>query len=119
MKSIAEKSLELTGLFEAEVFVLLLLKNWGHPLADDKDFANELLESTSEVLRRAVDGEQFIEGMPAGDLNFVAAVWYAEQCATAQEGAAAENFEARKVWLAAVRRTLPSCFCDPKNLGES
>src|SRR5437899_8204712 len=116
MKNLAKKSLEFTSLFEAEVFVWLMLKAWQHPLADDKEFANWLLESAAEALRDASKGEQLIEGLPATDLNFVAAVWYAESRAVQSEEAAPETLEARKAWLSTVRQTLPSCFCDPDNL---
>jgi hypothetical protein len=119
MKSIAEKSLEITSLFEAEVFVWLMLKAWGHPLADDKEFANGLLEDASIALRNASQGVQLIEGVPATDLNFVAAVWYAENCAVDQGEADPQTIEARKAWLSAVRGTLPSCFCNPSDLHQA
>ena len=119
MKSPAESSLEMTGLFEAEVFVWLMLKVWGHPLADDRDFANDLLESAADALREASRGIQLIEGMPARDLNFVAAVWYAEHCAVESGEADPKTTEARNAWLATVRRILPSCFCDPTDLTEA
>jgi hypothetical protein len=116
MKNLAKKSLDFTSLFEAEIFVWLMLKAWQHPLADDKDFVNWLLESASEALHNASKGQQFIVGLPATDLNFVAAVWYAESCAVQSEEAAPETLEARKAWLTTVRRTLPSCFCNPDDL---
>jgi hypothetical protein len=118
MKTIAQKSLEITSLFEAEIFVWLMLKTWRHPLADDKEFANGLLENASEALRSASQGEQLIEGLPATDLNFVAAVWYAEQCAVDSEAASNETTDARKAWSSAVRRALPSCFCNPSDLHQ-
>jgi hypothetical protein len=118
MKSIAERSLELTSLFEAEIFVRLMLWRWGHPLADDEEFANGLLEGAAEALRYAVGGETLIEGIPSTDLNFVAAVCYAEQCAVETSGEDPDTLEARKTWLATVRRTLPSCFCNPSDLNS-
>lgn len=119
MKSIAKKSLEMTGLFEAEIFVWLLLKAWEHPVADDKDFQTDLLENAAEALRAASAGHQMIQGLPARDMNFIAAIWYAETCSLEAGGGDLPNVEARKDWLASVRRTLPSCFCDPSNLGPS
>jgi len=116
MTNIAKKSLEITGLFEAELLVWLMLRYWKHPFAEDKDFANDLLESASAALRGAAGGEQLIEGVPATDLNFVAAVWYAEYCDVGSEGTDPETIEARKAWLSVVRRTLPSCFCNPLDL---
>lgn len=119
MKSNAEKSLEITSLFEAEIFVRLLLWRWQHPFADDEDFANGLLENASDALRNASQGQQLIEGVPPMDLNFIAAVWYAEQCAVEQAGPDPETIEARNAWLSAVRRALPSCFCDPSDLHQA
>jgi hypothetical protein len=119
MKNLAERSLEITGLFEAEVFVWLMLKAWGgHPLADDKDFANELLENASSALRDASQGVKLIEGVPPTSLNFVAAIWYAETCAVELEQDNPETVTARNAWLSAVRHGLPSCFCDPSDLHQ-
>lgn len=116
MKNNAEKSLEITSLFEAEVFVQLLLWRWKHPLADDAEFANGLLENAAEALRNASQGEQLIESVPATDLNLIAAIWYAESCAVQEEEADPQALAERKAWLSAVRRALPSCFCDPSDL---
>jgi len=116
MKSVAEKSLDITSLFEAELLVQLMLRNWQHPLADDEDFSNGLLESASEALRDASQGKQLIESVPPTDLNFVAAVWYAESCAVEQEESDPQIVAARRAWLSAMRRALPSCFCDPSDL---
>src|SRR5688572_10175488 len=118
MKSNAEKSLEITSLFEAEVFVRLMLWRWNHPFADDEEFANALLENASLALRDASRGEQLIESVPATDLNLVAALWCAESCAVQEETADGKALNERKAWLSAVRRALPSCFCDPNDLHE-
>ena len=117
MKSIAEKSLVITSLFESEVFVQLMLWKWGHPFADDKAFANDLLEDASMILREAIEGVQVLPDIPANDLNFVAAVWYAERLAVDQERDEVESIPAREAWLLAVRKTIPSCFCNPSDLG--
>ena len=119
LKSVAEKCLEITSLFEAELLVRLMLRNWGHPFAEDEEFAAGLLEDASEALRYALQGEMLIEGVPPASLNLVAAVWYAEQCAVDSEGNDPATIEARKAWLTAVRRTLPSCFCDPTDLNPT
>ena len=116
MKNLTEKCLEMTSLFEAELLVQLMLRYWKHPFADDKDFANGLLEGASGALRSASQGEELIEGVPPTKLNFVAAVWYTEHCAVETEEAASETIEARKTWLLVVRKTLPSCFCNPSDL---
>jgi len=117
-KSIAKKSLEMTGFFEAEVFVRLLLWRWNHPFADDSEFADGLLEAASSALRSACQGHEMIEGIPPSSMNFVAAVWYAEQCALASEEPEAQERRTRQKWLSAVRRALPSCFCDPSALPD-
>jgi len=120
MKSIAEISLDMTSLFEAEVLVQLMLWRWQHPYAEDRDFANGLLEDASTLLRGAIQGEQIVEGILPDALNLVAAVWQAEQnaveLADADPDAELESSGARRNWLAAVRHTLPSCFCDQADL---
>ncbi len=118
MKSIAEKSFQITGLFEAELLVRLMLWRWKHPHADDAEFANGLVEDASNALRVAINGQKLIENIPPTDFNFVAAVWYAEHCALEIAEDDPQTIEARKDWLAAVRRTLPSCFCDPSDLDQ-
>ena len=49
--SVAKLSLQLTGLFEAEVLVELMLRQWKHPLADQTEFRDQLLEQAADVLR--------------------------------------------------------------------
>ena len=109
----------MTSLFEAEVFVRLLLWRWNHPFADDEEYANWLLENAAGILRNALQGGSLVEGVSFSDLNLIAAVWYAERCAIESGGDdvdTAETMKARKTWLSAVRRSLPSCFCDPSDL---
>ena len=118
-KNIAQKSLEITGLFEAEVLVWLMLKCFQHPFADNREFVDDLLEDASEALRAASRGQQIIEGMPATSLNLVAAIWYAENCSLEEKQADPTTADARTAWLFAVRRTWPSCFCDPSDLPET
>lgn len=118
MKSISEKSLEITSLFEAEVLVKLMLWRWNHPFAADPDFANDLLEDASMLLREAIEGTQVLEGVPPDELNFVAAVWCAEHRAVDPGRDDPKTLPARKAWLSDVRRALPSCFCDPSDLVE-
>ena len=50
----AERSLAICSLFESEVLVWLLLRSWDHPLAEDADFRNQLLETAAAVLDTAV-----------------------------------------------------------------
>lgn len=119
-RSNAEQSLAICSLFESELLVWLLLRYWEHPLVEDAEFRNQLLETATEVLRSAAHGPAdivFIHGLPARDMNFVAAVWYAEN-QSIDEWATVDPVqrEARLKWLATVRRALPSCFCDQNRL---
>jgi len=111
---VARKSLELTGLFEAELLVELMLRFWQHPLADDREFRNDLLEKTAEILRQAVAGVRVMEVVRAENTNFVAAMWYGEWTATQE--LIGESVEGRKRWLDTVQRAMPSCFCNPDDL---
>jgi len=106
----------MTSLFEAELLVRLMLRNWSHPIADDEEFANGLLEGASAALREAIKGLVLIEGLPPTSMNFVAAVWYAEYFEVQQDNSGSPETEARRTWLTNVRRALPSCFCDPSDL---
>jgi hypothetical protein len=115
MRSIAKRSLKYTGLFEAELLVELMLRFWKHPLAGDADFRHDLLESAAQALRAAVAGQQLIQGLPPEAMNLVSAIWYAEWSAVTNtmQGKPAEG-KGRRKWLETIRRSLPSCFCDPK-----
>jgi hypothetical protein len=117
----AERAFAICSLFESEILVWLLLRNWQHPLAEDAEYRNELLETATAVLDEAAHGSRndvFIEGLPAREMNFIAAVWYAEYRALddilAKKGT--PEFESRVAWLEAVRKTVPSCFCSPDDL---
>ena len=111
----AAKSFAFCSLFESELLVWLMLRNWGHPLSEDEEYRSQLLETATEVLNAAATGlrdQVFIEGMLATDLNLVAAIWYAEPRAIEDvESATQQDLEARRQWLDTVRRTLPACFC--------
>jgi hypothetical protein len=112
----AQQAYHLTALFEAELLVQLMLWKWEHPLADDSAFTNNLLEGAAEVLRKCVqDNKRFLDEVDPRDMNFVAAVWYAEWAALQAEPHA-DPGEKRLAWLKAVRHSLPSCFCDPADL---
>jgi len=50
-----------------------------------------------------------MEDIPPKQMNFVAAVWYAEWAAVSN-GQAPKKRQRRK-WLESVRRAVPSCFC--------
>lgn len=113
--SMAEECQRFTGLFEAELLTRLMLREWKHPLADDGTFVSELVEGAREILRQSVHGTELMEGVKPADMNFVAAVWYAEWSGvSAQPGTDPDG--QRRAWLDAVRIALPSCFCDPRDL---
>ena len=115
----AEKSLVLCSLFESEVLVWLLLRNWQHPYAEDPHFRSDLLESATELLVSAKDTDQvFIEGVPAKDMNLIAALWYAENCALDDQGSMSvpADYARRVAWLDNIKRSLPSCFCSQDDL---
>lgn len=112
--SVAKKCLAFSGLFEAEVLIELMLRYWQHPLADDREFRNDLLESTAEVLRSCVAGEQVLEDISPEHTNFVLAVWYTEWNALASGEDDPQG--QRQAWLERVRKSMPSCFCPPDQL---
>ena len=115
--SLVEESLEYTGLFEAELLVELMLRYWKHPLADNSGFRNQLLESAVEVLHHSISGTVLIEGLEAENMNLVAAVWYSEWVTLEGSREPEEvSRSARHEWLGKVRKSVPSCFCDPELL---
>jgi hypothetical protein len=113
--SIAERCFALTGLYEAELLIELMLRHWGHPKAGDSDFRNELLESAVEVLKSSIGGEELIEGIPPSQVNLVMAIWFAEWNSLNQ-GLGQEQ-AARREWLEKVKRSIPSCFSEQDALG--
>lgn len=118
-RSIAEASLELSGLFEVEVLVELMLRFWQHPLAEDRAFRDLLLESAIEALRASVGGDVLITDIAPENMSIIAALWYAEL--TAVQGGTKEPIKARQErlqWLDQVKKSLPSCFCNPDDLME-
>jgi len=76
--SIAQMSLSVAGLFEAEVLTELLLWRWDHPLRHDAEFRNNLLEDAAGALKLAIGGERLFESVPAAQTNLIAAIYYAE-----------------------------------------
>ena len=111
-ESIAQRCLNLAGLFEAEVLVELMLRFWHHPLADEIEYRNDLLEKANQVLERAADGIAVIEPLKAADTNLIAAIWYAESTGIYNDKSeqSVETIKARKKWLDQVRISIPSCF---------
>lgn len=117
--SVAKESLRMTGLFEAELLIELMLRYWQHPLCNDRWFCQQLLENASEALRQSVAGTRFIDTLKPKHMNLVAAAYYAEWSALStalpSELTEAERKQ-REDWLAAIRRSIPGCFCDPEEL---
>jgi hypothetical protein len=115
--SIAQESLRLTGLFEAELLVELMLRYWNHPLRDVRTFRNDILENAAELLRVAVGGTRVLEGVAPENLNLIAAIWCAENTAVSDlRDAEPEELQKRQAWLDVVQRAVPSCFCNPEML---
>jgi len=115
--SLARDSLRFAGLFEAEVLARLMLMQYSHPHAADLDFCNSLLESGTEVLQASVKGERLIDEIPPSKMNLVAAMWYAEVVAVSGDPSISNSErEKRQLWLDTIKRTFPSCFCDPDHL---
>jgi hypothetical protein len=116
--SIPETAYTFCSCFEGELLVELMLKYWNHPLSDDNAFRNQLLESAAEALKASIAGSTLLEGIPPDQVNFVAAIYYAESMFV--EGAShqgpSSQLQERTEWLNTVRRTLPSCFCDQDDL---
>ena len=116
MASVAKKSYDLCQTFEAELLLELMFRYWKHPLADDSEFRGQLLETVAAILEEAVHGTSLIEGLSAPNMNFVAAVYYAEIRACEEPVNSPEIKEQRDAWLTNLRHCLPSCFCEPEML---
>jgi hypothetical protein len=106
-------------MFEGELLAELMLRYWHHPLAEDAEFRNALLENAAKALRLSIEGDSLIEGIPPEYTSFIAALWYAEwsclQNLSADE-ISESVFQQRESWLHALRHAAPSCFCNPNNL---
>ncbi len=112
--SIAQESLRLSSLFEAELLVELMLRYWNHPLAGDVEFRNALLETAVSAVEASVGGERLFEMLAPENVSLVAAIWYAEwNSLDTNPPASSEELAGRRAWADNVRRALPSCFCDP------
>lgn len=118
--SIADDSLRFCQMFEGELLTELMLRHWGHPLAEDAEYRDGLIENAAKAIRMSMDGKKLVEGLQPAQMNFVAAVWYAEWAAlqsSSSEIAATEG-DQRERWLEALRRAVPSCFCDQEDLPQ-
>lgn len=115
--TISEESFRFSNLFEAELLLELMLRFWQHPLAHDREFRNNLIESASGILRSATEGHEVASEIPVDRVNFVLAVWIAEKNMLDMDAEVpTEQRTARLLWLDVVRRVVPSCFCNPEEL---
>ena len=105
---------DITGTFEFELLIELMLRYWEHPFAAHDDYRNTLFEDVATVLRQAAEGKSF-GGMPPKEMNVVFAVWYVESSLLEGE-AEGETNARREQWLATIRKSLPSCFCEQDRL---
>jgi len=107
-------------MFEGELLTELMLRYWGHPLAEDTDYRNGLLESAAKAIRISMEGQELIDGLPPSEMNFVAAVWYAEWASldSSAPEIPAEELQQREAWLKAMRQAAPSCFCNQSKLSD-
>lgn len=99
------------SLFESEILLQLILEKWNHPLSMEDGFRQDVLEAAAALLETASDehcSEIFIEGLPANQMNFIAAVWYVEFCSIQDP---VDDRQTRHQWLIDIRKSLPSCFC--------
>jgi hypothetical protein len=112
--SVARRCLDLASLFEAELLTELMLRYWKHPLADNTEFRNDLLEAATQALQAVVNGGQLLESLASENTNLVAAIWYAEWAAmrTSEAEDPVDVHQQRENWLQRVRRAVPSCFTD-------
>jgi hypothetical protein len=112
--SIVDKCLSFTGLFEAEILTELLLWRWDHPLKDDAEFRNDLLESAAAALEEAAEGQKLFDELPAAETNLVAAIYFAEW--SALNLGSEDPGGRRKAWLSQFRAAIPSCFHPQRDL---
>ncbi len=118
--NVVKSSLVFCKLFEAEVLLELMLRFWNHPLADDEEFRNNLIEGVTNVLTAAGAGEQLLSDVPASQMNFVAATVVCEMTTieTAAQDVDPGELQCRKEWLQVVRRSLPSCLTNQNRLPD-
>lgn|GEM_PF-963820 len=113
-RSIAEQALSFTGMFEAELLTQLILREWKHPLAENEEFRNGVLEAAAQVLQSSVNGDQVAVDISPQNMNFVAALAIAEtEMLDNDVTVSTAERAARESWIENMKRSIPSCFCDP------
>ena len=106
---------QITGTFEYELLIELLLRHWQHPLADDEQFRNAIIEDAAVILRESASGVRY-GNLPPNEVNLVFAVCHVESLFVANAGEG-ESRELREKWLSRIRQALPSCFSPQDLLG--
>ena len=105
----------LTGTFEFELLIELMLKYWEHPFADHPEFRNTLYEEVAVILRESSNGVRYGE-LPPKQVKLVFAVWHVESSFVVNDSNP-ETKKLREEWLSTIRRRLPSCFSGQDMLG--
>ena len=101
----------ITGTFEFELLIELLLRQWNHPLALNEEYRNDLMEAVAEALNQAGQGKSLTEEMKPNEVNMIFAAWHIETSLVANEQDQ-DLKKQREQWLLSLRRSLPSCFCN-------
>jgi len=118
--SITGDCLKFCQMFEGELLTELMLRYWDHPLAEDADYRNGLIENAAKALRLSMEGQRLMKDLPPSEMNFVAAVWYAEWASldSVSPEIPTDELQQREAWLKAMRQAVPSCFCDQSKLSN-
>ena len=107
----AEDAYRFGQLFEAELLIELMLRFWNHPLDDDAEFRNALIEAAVDVLNALIRGERLMDGVQPLQMKFVATVCDAEWTTLQGSSLEAAELRQRQNWLNIIRKSVPSCFC--------
>lgn len=98
---------------DAVAFVRLLLVRWDHPEGNNIEYAEDLLQSASEMLNSAGEGIAIGEDVQnPEELGFLEAVWRAESIGMLERSLAWSSTEkkAQMNWLQSVLNYFPECF---------
>lgn len=109
--NLPEVLFNITGTFEYELLIELILRHWQHPFATDENYRNEIMESVALLLSNAAKKKFPIDDMQQNEVNLVFALWYIESLLVINE----QDVKLKKIrqqWLSTINHALPSCFCD-------